>query len=130
LPKIYISDTGLASNLVRFSSDIGKFMENLVFLELKKKELNNIFEIFYWKDYQQREVDFVIKEGLKIKQLIQVSFASDRNEINEREIKSLLKASELLKTKNLLCITWDYENIEVINKKKIKFLPLWKWLLR
>ena len=130
MPKIYISDTGLASNLVRFSSDIGKFMENLVFLELKKKELNNIFEIFYWKDYQQREVDFVIKEGLKIKQLIQVSFASDRNEINEREIKSLLKASELLKTKNLLCITWDYENIEVIKRKKIKFLPLWKWLLR
>ena len=129
MPKIYISDTGLASNLVRFSSDIGKFMENLVFLELKKKELNNIFEIFYWKDYQQREVDFVIKEGLKIKQLIQVSFASDRNEINEREIKSLLKASELLKTKDLLCITWDYENIEVIKRKKIKFLPLWKWLL-
>ena len=129
LPKIYISDTGLASNLVRFSSDIGKFMENSVFLELKKKELNNIFEIFYWKDYQQREVDFVIKEGLKVKQLIQVSYASERDEINEREIKSLLKASELLKCKNLLCITWDYGALETIGRKKIKFVPLWKWLL-
>ena len=128
LPKVYINDPGLASNLIRFSSDIGKFMENLVFLELKKKELNNIFEIFYWKDYQQREVDFVIKEGLKVKQLIQVSYASDRNEINEREIKSLLKASELLNCKNLLCITWDYESVEKIKGKKIKFIPLWKWL--
>jgi len=86
-------------------------------------------EIFYWKDYQQREVDFVIKEGLKVKQLIQVSYASDRDEINEREIKSLLKASELLKCKDLLCISWDYEDEEKINGKKIKFVPLWKWLL-
>jgi len=74
-------------------------------------------------------VDLVIKEGLKVKQLIQVSYASDRNEINEREIKSLLKASELLKCKDLLCITWDYEGVETIKRKKIKFLPLWKWLL-
>ena len=74
-------------------------------------------------------MDLVIKEGLKVKQLIQVSFASDKNEINEREIKSLLKASELLKCKDLLCITWDYEGVETIKRKKIKFLPLWKGLL-
>ena len=90
MPKIYINDTGLASNLISFSSDTGKFMENLVFLELKKKELNNIFEIFYWKDYQGREVDFVVKEGLKVKQLIQVTYASGRDEIEKREIRSLL----------------------------------------
>ena len=109
IPKIYINDTGLASSIIRFSSDIGKFMENLVFLELKKKELNNIFEIFYWKDYQQREVDFVIKEGLKIKQLVQVTYTSGRDEIEKREIKSLIKAFETFKKDKpeLLVITWD-----------------------
>ena len=127
--KIYVCDLGL-SNILGFEEDIGKRMENAVFLELlRRTNKKPLMEIFYWKDYQKREVDFVIKEGLKIKQLIQVSYASDRNEINEREIKALLKASELLNCKNLLFITWDYENLEKIGRKKIKFLPLWKWLL-
>jgi len=127
--KIYVCDLGL-SNILGFEEDIGKRMENAVFLELlRRTNKKPLMEIFYWKDYQKREVDFVIKEGLKIKQLIQVSYASDRSEINEREIKALLKASELLNCKNLLFITWDYENLEKIGRKKIKFLPLWKWLL-
>jgi len=127
--KVYIADTG-SSIPLGFFSDIGKRMENAVFLELlRRTNKKPLMEIFYWKDYQQREVDFVIKEGLKVKQLIQVSYASDRDEINEREIKSLLKASGLLKCKDLLCITWDYEGVEAIERKKIKFVPLWKWLL-
>ncbi len=129
MPKIYINDTGLASNLISFSSDTGKFMENLVFLELKKKELNNIFEIFYWKDYQGREVDFVVKEGLKVKQLIQVTYASGRDEIEKREIRSILKASKELGCKNLLIITWDFEGEEILERQKVRFVPLWKWLL-
>ena len=127
--KIYVCDLGL-SNILGFEEDIGKKMENAVFLELlRRTNKKPLMEIFYWKDYQQREIDFIIKEGLKIKQLIQVTYASTRDEIIEREIKSLLKASELLKCKNLLCITWDYEGEEKIGGKKIKFVPLWKWLL-
>lgn len=129
IPKIYINDNGLASNVVSFSSDIGKFMENLVFIELKKKELEGDFEIYYFKDYQQREVDFVIKEGLRVKQLIQVTYASNKDEIERREIKSLIKASEELKCRNLIVITWDYEGEENHGRKKIKFMPLWKWLI-
>lgn len=129
LPKIYINDTGLASNLISFSSDIGKFIENLVFIELKKKELEGNFEVYYFKDYQGKEVDSVIKDGLKIKQLIQVTYAFDKNEVESREVKALLKASNLLKCKDLLVITWDYEGKERIKGKKIKFIPLWKWLL-
>jgi len=41
----------------------------------------------------------------------------------------LLKASDELKCKNLLCITWDYEGVEAIERKKIKFVPLWRLLL-
>ncbi|MEM7823697.1 MAG: ATP-binding protein, partial [Candidatus Aenigmatarchaeota archaeon] len=71
--KVYIVDTGI-SVLVRFSQDIGKLMENCVFLELlRKTNIYPLIEIFYFKDYQQNEVDFVIKEGLEIKQLIQVT---------------------------------------------------------
>ena len=127
--KVYVVDTGI-SVLVRFSKDVGKLMENIVFLELLRKTNSApLQEIYYWKDYQQNEVDFVIKEGLDVKQLIQVTYASSKDEIEKREIKALLKASEELKCKNLLIITWDYEDELEIENKKIKFIPLWKWLL-
>jgi len=66
---------------------------------------------------------------VKVKQLIQVTYASGRDEIEKREIKALLKASEVLKCRDLLVITWDYGGEESIDNKKIKFVPLWKWLL-
>jgi|Deesub1362A_J573_1020465.scaffolds.fasta_scaffold00466_7 hypothetical protein len=127
--KIYLCDTGL-TKVVRFSEDIGKLMENTVFLELLR--LTNkkpLLEIYYWKNHQQAEVDFILKEGTKIQKLIQVTYASNKDEVEKREIKSLLKASEQIKCKNLLTITWNYEDTSKINNKTIKFTPLWKWLL-
>jgi len=39
-----------------------------------------------------------------------VTYASGRDEVNKREIRALMKAIEELKCKNLLIITWDYED--------------------
>jgi uncharacterized protein len=47
-------------------------------------------EIFHLK-FDNIEVDFVLKEGLNIKQLIQVTYASSKNEIEKREIKALIR---------------------------------------
>ena len=109
----------------KFSENLGKIIENTVAVEL----LRRFKDVFYWKDYQGKEVDFVLKEGLKVKQLIQVTYASGRDEIEKREIRSLLKASRELGCKNLLVITWDFEREESREGKRIKFVPLWKWLL-
>ncbi len=130
--KVYFVDNFLISKYSsKFSENYGRLMENVVFLELKRRQNKNpLLEIFYWKDYQQKEVDFVIKEGLKVKQLIQVCYDISDIETKERESKALVKASDLLKCKNLLCITWDYEGEEKFKNKRIKFIPLWKWLLK
>ena len=130
--KIYCIDTGIVNTVsFRTSENFGKLMENLVGVELvrRKNYWYKNLEIFYWKDYQQNEVDFVLKEGLKVKQLIQVTYASSKDEIEKREIKSLVKASSQLKCKDLLVITWDYEDEQKIKNKKIVFKPLWKWLV-
>ncbi|MCI4438510.1 ATP-binding protein [archaeon] len=127
--KVYVCDTGL-SKVIRFSADFGRLMENVVFIEeLRRINDNPLLEIFYWKDRQQNEVDFVLKEGLKIKQLIQVTYANGKDEIGRREIRALLKASEELRCKDLLIITWDYDDELEIGNEKIKFIPLWKWLI-
>ena len=95
----------------------------------KNGELN----FYYWKNQQQEEVDFVIKRGIKTEQLIQTCFDIKKIETKEREIRALLKASKELKCGNLVMITEDYESEEEMEwfgiKEKIKFIPLWKWLL-
>ena len=124
-------DTGFANfSGSKFSEDAGRVMENLVAVELwRRKAQNPASEIYYWKDKQGREVDFVLKRGLKIEQLIQVTNASDKEEIETREEKALIKASEELDCGDLRVITWDYEAEEEFKGKRIKFTPLWKWLL-
>jgi len=126
IPKVFLNDPGIANygRTTKFD-EVGKLMENAVFLELKRRKL----ETFYWRDYQGNEIDFIVSKGKKIEQLIQVCYDISDYETKEREIKGLLKASESLKCKNLLCITWDYEGEEEIKGNKIKFVPLWKWLM-
>ena len=127
--KIYVCDTGI-STILHFSRDFGRLMENGVFLDLlRRRNENQLIEIYHWKT-SQYEVDFVVKEGTRISQLIQVTYSSTRNEIDKREINSLLKAGEKLKCKNLLIVTWDYASEEKIKGKTIKFVPMWSWLLR
>jgi len=124
--KVYSFDIGLANALgFRFLENYARLFENLVLLELLRKDL----EVFYWMDNYQHEVDFVVKEGLKIKQLIQVCYDISDYDTKKREIKALLKASLELKCSNLLVITEDKEDEEKIKGRKIKYIPLWKFLL-
>jgi predicted AAA+ superfamily ATPase len=105
-------------------------MENCVFLELLRlANKKPMLEIYYWKNHEGAEVDFLLKEGVEIRELIQVTYASGRDEIEKREVKSLLKASKETECKNLRIITWNYEGIDKIDNRTIKFTPLWRWLL-
>jgi predicted AAA+ superfamily ATPase len=68
------------------------------------------WEIYYWKNAQQNEVDFVIKEGPNVRQLIQVTYASGMDEVERKEIRSLIKALNQLDCRNLQIITCEYED--------------------
>jgi predicted AAA+ superfamily ATPase len=130
--KIYAIDTGMAKNVsIGGSEDKGQMMENIVALDLmrRKSYWKNNMTFYYYKDYSQKEVDFVIKEGIKITQLIQVTYSNNRKDIQKREIESLKSSSDMLGCKDLIVITWDYEDTEKTDGKTINFIPLWKWLL-
>ena len=128
--KIYVVDNGFVlAKAIQSSPDFGRLMENLVFIELIKRGLKHNENIFYYKTRNQKEVDFILKEGLKIKTLIQV-FYQTKKEIEDREINALIEASQELNCDELLVITWDTEKEEKIKGKNIKFIPLWQWLLR
>ena len=124
--KFYCIDTGLLNSIgFQFSDNMGRLIENEVAIELQIRKEKTSSKVYYWKDHQQNEADFVIKDDKTITEIIQVTYASSKNDIREREISSLLKASKALRCNNLTVITWDYEAEE----NNIKFIPLWKWLL-
>ncbi len=123
LPKIYVIDNGILT--INGINENGRLIENFIFIELLRRGK----EINYYKSADNKEVDFLIMDKKRVKQLIQVSFSLDDIKTKEREVKGLLSASKDLHCNNLMIITWNYEGEEKIKGKKIKFIPLWKWLL-
>lgn len=120
--KIYCVDTGIRNVIgFKFSEDIGRIYENIVFIHLRRK----IKEIFYWAD--NYECDFIVKNGKKL-EAIQVCY--DIKNYNKREINGLLDALNHFKLKKGVMITENFEREENIQNKIIKYIPLWKWLLQ
>jgi predicted AAA+ superfamily ATPase len=132
--KTYIADLGFYHNKgFRLTPNKGSIYENIVAIELDRRAHHKNMELYYWQNPKQYEVDFVVKQGLEIKQLIQVCCdLSDENTKN-REMRALLHAGKELGCKNLLIICEDREWEEEIEwfgiRNKIKFQALWKWLL-
>ena len=131
--KIYCIDNGMiTARGVLFSPDTGRLVENLVAVALRKRALDGTCELFFWKDAQQREVDFVIKEGRSVTQLIQVCWDLTAASTREREIRALLRASAALSCERLLVLTADTESEEEVEwygrRGRIRLLPVWRWL--
>jgi predicted AAA+ superfamily ATPase len=124
--KVYSVDTALSSAVsFRFSRNIGHLYENMVFLALKRRGR----DVFYWKSAKGREVDFVIKEGLRITEAIQVCTSLADPNTRQREFRSLREAGEALGVKSLTVITEDEEGRDKVDHGDIEIAPLWKWLL-
>ncbi len=134
--KVYVIDTGLIKAVsFRFQEDFSHLYENVVAVELlRRKAQDPQQEVYYWKNSLQEEVDFIVKEGIKVTQLIQVCYDLSLIKTKEREFRALLKASKELHCQNLLVITSDEEGVETLNwfgiTRKIRCIPLWKWLLK
>ena len=120
--KVYSIDNGFSyNNSASFSKDKGKMLENLVFINLRKRN----HEIFYFKD--KNECDFVVKEREKVIQAIQVCY--DFNEENkDRELNGLLNALKEFKLQEGVILTYNQEDEFQLEGKKIKVIPVWKWI--
>ena len=115
-----------------FNSDMqkGRLLENLVYIELlRRKEEKATITIGFWKDLSGKEVDFVVTDGNKVEKLIQCAYTLSDSSTKEREKSALLAAMDFYKLDISYVITWDYEAEERVKGKKIRFIPLWKWLL-
>lgn len=124
--KFYCIDIAMCSAIsFKFSQNLGHLYENIVFLELKRRGK----DVYYWKSDKGKEVDFVIKEGLKISEAVQVSLSLADERTRTRELQALIDAKEELGVERLTVITDDEEEDIRMDGIKVKVIPLWKWLL-
>ena len=127
--KIYVIDNGyIYAKAIRYSPDKGRLIENFVFTELLKRGFKANTDLFYYKTRNGREIDFVVKKDLSITKLIQVSYEIANINTLDREIKSLIEASDELKANNLVILTWDTERTIEKKGKTIQLIPIWKWI--
>ena len=120
---MYLIDAGLYQEVaVMHSPNVGRILENIVFIELKNRDK----EIFYFSD--KKECDFVVASKRKIESLIQVTNHLDMDN-REREIGGLLEAMEKYKVSSGLILTSDDEEEIALQNKTIIVKPIWKWLL-
>jgi len=116
--KIYAIDQGLRKSVAyQFSEDTGRIVENIVFLELKRRNK----EIYFWNN--QNEIDFVIKNKDNTLTLINVCYGS---EIHPRELRGFEQFNrKYSRVRKKLIITHSIEN----NDSEYEYIPLSKFLL-
>jgi len=128
--KVYAVDNGfITAKAIQHSPDKGRLMENLVFVELVKRGVKPNKDLFYYKTRNDREIDFVVKNGINITDLIQVCYGAITPDVEQRETKALLEAGGELKVNKLTVLTWDEKRAIEKNGMTIQFKPLWEWLL-
>ncbi|HDK41800.1 MAG TPA: ATP-binding protein, partial [Candidatus Pacearchaeota archaeon] len=122
--KFYAGDNSFLKTVAfNFSENAGHRLENLVFINLLRKGK----ELYY--HHEKTECDFVIKQGLKIIEVIQVSLNLSNPKTKNREIEGLMEAMNKYKLKKGLILTLEEEDEINLKSKKIIVKPVWKWML-
>lgn len=125
--KVYAIDTGLMENIAfQFSKNSGKYLENIVYLELRRRGKS---DLYYYKTKNDFEVDFCLRNIRTVTALIQVAEHLNDPKTREREIRALKTAMDELKLQEGFIITLDSTETINLEDKKIHVVPIVNWLL-
>ncbi len=126
--KVYLFDTGYIHFLAKEQEDNGRILENIVFIELFRREGETENKNIYFYKGQRNECDFVITSRGKVYQAIQVCYKLN-NENKQREINGLQSAMDKFGLKEGTILTHDQSEIINEKEKRIVIKPVWEWLL-
>ena len=128
--KLYAVDVALMNKRENaFAGDnLGWRLETIVLLHLIRKCNYEGWDVYYLKD-RSGECDFVICDGNKVLQCIQVSYDISSEKTKKREINGLLLAYRQTKCRNLLLLTDHEYQEEEVNGVPITIKPVYEWAL-
>jgi predicted AAA+ superfamily ATPase len=121
--KVYVIDNGMRHSVAfSTSEDRGKYLENMVFLELRRRGK----DVFYYQG--SRECDFIVRTGTRVTDVIQCCFQLEpANEA--REVGGLAEAMQAFRLKDGLILTLNQESVRKVGGYRVRVQPVWKWLL-
>lgn len=123
--KVYFIDNALVDKLgFRMSPDVGRKLENLVYIELRRRGK----EVFYHQG--KHECDFIVRDGYHISEAIQVCYLLNDENTLERELAGLREAMNTYGLQEGLLLTGGKELKLSEENKSIRIIPVWKWLLK
>ncbi len=123
--KVYVVDNGFVqSTAFNLSENLGRLLENQVFVELLRRGYIPCKTLFYYRTRNNKEIDFVTRKGSKVEQLIQVCYDMSSDKTRKRELDALVEAAEELHCDNLLAITNNQQNIINYKDKGIRILSI------
>ncbi len=126
--KVYIVDNGfVTSRAFNLSENLGRLLENEVFIELLRRGYDTETSLFYYRSRNDKETDFVVRNDSHVEQLIQVCYDISNIKTKKLEINSIIECADELHCKNLTIITNAEE--ATINEKgySIKVIPFSKF---
>lgn len=128
--KTYLIDNGfIRAKSFELSPNYGRLLENVVFVELLRRDYRPDLDLFYYRTRNNKEVDFLLRKGHLTEMLIQVCYDLSGIKTLKRETDSLTEASQETNCKNLLIISWDEEKVIENNDCRITIIPCYKWLI-
>ena len=106
--KVYVVDNGfVASKAFNLSENLGRLLENQVFIELLRKGYDIEKSMFYYHSRNDKEVDFVLRKGTQIERLVQVCYDLSSPKTERREVDSIVECAGELKCSNLVIVTYN-----------------------
>ena len=126
--KVYVVDNGfVAAKAFSLSDNLGRLLENQVFVELLRQGYDTDKTMFYYRSRNDKEVDFVLRKGTHIEQLVQVCYDMSNGKTEKREVDSLIECAEELNCSNLVIVTNDEERVIEKDGYRIEVVPVSKW---
>lgn len=126
--KVYVVDNGFVqSTAFNLSENLGRLLENQVFVELLRRGYIPGNTLFYYRTRNDKEIDFVTRKGTKVEQLIQVCYDMASEKTRKRELDALVEAADELHCNDLLVVTNDQQGAFNWKGKVIAMVPSYRY---